>query len=92
MSKVVIKVRVLPESVDTDLNKLVEDIKRAVRGLAEISSHRREPIAFGLNALLIDFIVEDREGVSYELESTLQSVNGVSQFDVLGVSRLSTKL
>lgn len=49
-----------------------------------------EPIAFGLNALIIDFGIEDKEGGTDPLEMALLATKGISQVDVMGVSKSST--
>ncbi len=92
MTKVLVRIRILPESVDTDLDELSSAIEAAIGDLATILRKRMEPIAFGLNALIVDFALEEGEGGTYELESRLSEVEGVSQFDILGVSRLRTGL
>jgi len=79
---VAVTVRVMPEGPEVDLTEL----ERRVRGLAEVVSVRREPIAFGLEALLLVALVPDAEGGTEPLERALQELPGVGSVQVLGIT------
>jgi len=88
MAKVAVLLRVLPEGVEVPLEELAERIKGALPGEYEIVSKGEEPIAFGLKALLLKVLMpEEKEGGTSELEEIVGEVEGVSQVEVVMVSR-----
>jgi elongation factor 1-beta len=83
MAKVVMKLKVMPESLETDLEKIKEEIKTK----AEIHEISEEPIAFGLKAILITVIwPEDKNPDT--LESSIKEIRGVNSVEVFDVRRL----
>ncbi|MCC6039535.1 MAG: elongation factor 1-beta [Thermofilaceae archaeon] len=90
MSQVAILVRVLPEDAEIKAEELYRSIASALPDKYKIARYEVEPIAFGLEALLLLVLApENIEGGTEELEQTLMSVKGVGQVDVLRVSRMS---
>jgi elongation factor 1-beta len=53
----------------------------------QVRNSTKEPIAFGLNALIVDFFLEDKEGQMDELEGTLKNTDGVSEIEIITLSR-----
>jgi elongation factor 1-beta len=47
-----------------------------------------QPIAFGLKALLITVIVEDREGGTEALEASLSVIEEVESIQVVAITRM----
>ena len=92
MTKLIARVKILPASIDVDLDELAEKVEEKVSTVAELHSYYTEPIAFGLSALIADFLLEEKEGGTEPLEEALKSVEGVGEVDVIAVSRMSTKL
>ncbi len=90
MARVVAVVKILPESEETRPEEVVEAIKRSLPSdVYEVLKYRSEPIAFGIEAIYVWIAMpESLEGGTYDLEERLSSVPGVSQFDVVMVSRL----
>lgn len=92
MASLMVRVKVLPNDVETKPETILEQIKKSTKDVAIVVRHKVEPVAFGLNALVIDFGIEDKEGGTDPLETALMSTEGISQVDVMGVSRSSTSL
>ncbi len=90
MADLVVRVKVLPEDISVKPEDTLEAVKASTKEVATVIRYRVEPIAFGLNALIVDFGIEDKEGGTDPLETALMSTKGVSQVDVLGVSKSST--
>ncbi|WP_442786680.1 elongation factor 1-beta [Infirmifilum sp. NZ] len=90
MAKVAILVRILPEDAEIKPEDLYQRISQKLPEKYQIAQYQSEPIAFGLEALrMVILMPEDVEGGTEEIESILSGVPGVSQVDVLSVSRIS---
>lgn len=83
MSRVIITFRVMPTGTEIDLNKLEQEIK------TKINPQRieREPIAFGLVALNVTVLIEDKEGLLEATESKLREISDVSEVEVTEITR-----
>lgn len=88
MAKVMAVVRVMPEDVDVDLERLKEDIRRSLP--AEVSLERAvtEDVAFGIKALKLYLLLPEEEGGTSKVEEAIAGVRGVGQVDVELVTRV----
>ena len=83
-----IKIKIMPESLDSNL----EEIKKKAKAIVEEKGgknreYEEEPIAFGLKAVIAFFeLSEDIE--SGEIEEALNSLEGVSSAQVIDMRRL----
>jgi len=88
MGDVAAKIKVMPESVDTDLKELKEKLKAAIPTGAELYGDIvEEPIAFGLKALIVTLIVNDQEGGTEVVEEAFAKVPGTENVQVIDVNR-----
>ncbi len=87
MAKLVARIKILPEDIDTDLEQLKERIRDRLPANMSIKTTRIEPIAFGLNSLLVDFSMDEKEGEMDKLEDIVKSINGVSEIQIVNISR-----
>ncbi|MDI6826095.1 MAG: elongation factor 1-beta [Candidatus Aenigmarchaeota archaeon] len=80
---VIITFRIMPESVETDLDLLEKLIKK------EIKPQRMErvPIAFGLNSINIVKLVEEKEGEMDRITEKIKKIKGVKEVEVIGLTR-----
>ncbi len=88
MGEVAIQVKVMPDTPEVDLKKLSDRITSVVSDNGRIYACEVQPIAFGLKALLITFIVEDKEGGSEALEEAIANVDDVESVQVVAVTRM----
>ncbi|UCG69000.1 MAG: elongation factor 1-beta [Thermoplasmata archaeon] len=88
MGEVAITYRIMPESTDIDLRELGDKVKDASKDIAKIQGMQEKPIAFGLTALLIRVIIEDKEGGPEEIENALTGISGVQTVEVMDMTRL----
>jgi len=83
MGSVIVTFKIMPESVDTDLDKIEQELK------STIDPQRMEivPIAFGLNSIRIVKLVEEKEGEMDRITKEIQEIDGVREVEVVGVTR-----
>ena len=92
MSKLVVRVKVLPSDAETNLDSVSKSLSETIPSGMELSAVTKEPVAFGLFSLIIDFILDDSEGQMDKLEDFLGRTEGVGQFEVVTMSRRSVQI
>ncbi|WP_405270532.1 elongation factor 1-beta [Methanobrevibacter sp.] len=88
MGEVLTTMKIMPDSPDIDLETIKSTIESSMPEGARIHEISEEPIAFGLVAVILQFITEDGEGGSEAVEEMVQAIDGVASFEVTGVGRL----
>ncbi len=92
MARLIARIKILPAEAETDLAAVVESLKRSIPEGMEIKAHAKEPIAFGLNAIVGDFMLDDAEGQMDKLEEAIKGITGVGEIEVMNISRASVKM
>jgi len=88
MAEVIVTLKIMPENPEVDFNKVEEKVKELVSGFGgEVGKVEIEPIAFGLNALKIIFIMDESKGSTESLEKDVSEVEGVMGVEVVDVRR-----
>ncbi len=87
MAKVIARVKILPKEITTE----PDTILKGINGF-KLIKYQVEPIAFGLNAIIADFELDDAEGGTDPLEQALLTNKMISEIEVIGVSNARTKL
>lgn len=83
-----IQFKVMPENLETNLDKLKEQIKSKIESFNSgvFNEAKEEPIAFGLKALIITFALSEDEEVDL-VENALKEIEGVSSIELIDYRR-----
>ena len=92
MSRLVARIKILPADSETDVEKLINNLKTSIPNGMELKAHAKEPIAFGLNAIIGDFLLDDAEGEMEKLEESLKQTEGAGEIQIITISRQSVKM
>jgi len=88
MANLLVRIKILPKEADIKPQDIVDDIKKLSPNI-EIRSTKEDPIAFGLVALIADFITDDTGGAMEQIEESIKKSSMVGEFEVMGASRIS---
>lgn len=88
MPNLLVRVKIMPKEAEIKPDQIKHDILRLNPKL-QIRNSKEEPIAFGLVALIADFVTDDEAGAMDEIEKSIRASEMVGEFDVLGTSRIS---
>ena len=88
MANVLLTLKIMPESTETNLRNLEESVREKVKEFgAEVVMVKNEPVAFGLVALMVTIIMDESKGMSDEMEDKIGNVDGVMSVSVVDVRR-----
>lgn len=92
VTSLIVKLRILPTDAGLKSKEVYESFKNKMPTGMVVKNLAEEPIAFGLEASILDIQLEEKDGALEALEEAVRSSSLVSQVDVVGVSRGSAKL
>ena len=88
MGEVIVGLKVMPESPETNMEKLKNDIKNAIPKVVRLRGMSEKYIAFGLKAIDVTVTMPDSAGGSENVENALSKIPGVSSVEVTGTDLL----
>jgi len=88
MARVIITLKIMPDSTDVDMDNLLERVKGAIPEGTDVRANEVIPVAFGLNALRMNVAREESMGGTDDIEAAISALDGVAQVEVEMVSRM----
>jgi elongation factor 1-beta len=92
MGSYLVRVKVMPSGPEIPWKDLLESVKGALGTEMVVKGSTEDPIAFGLYALIIDIIAPEEEGMVDKVEDAVAKAPLVTQSELMGVSRMSSRL
>lgn len=89
MPRLTLRAKILPTGTEIDLDSVAKKIGATLKDGITLGKYTKEPLAFGLYFISAEFSLDDKEGQMDSLENSVRNVEGVGEFEVLGVSRAS---
>ena len=87
MGTALVTIKIMPESPNSDLEAIQEKAKQIVEEKGgEKTITKTEPIAFGLNAIILNFALDESKSID-EIENPLKEVPEVSSAEVIDFRR-----
>lgn len=89
MANVVVTLKIMPQGTDVDLSGVEAEAKKEIVNFCNAVEFKTQivPIAFGLKALNIFFVMDESKGSTEELEKKVSQINGVESVEVTDVRR-----
>lgn len=88
MGEVGLQYRVLPEGVEVDLEDLRKRIQSALPTGAALRASETKPLAFGLKALHVLVVLDDKKGGAEQVEEAIAKVPGVQSVEIVQMGLL----
>jgi elongation factor 1-beta len=89
MVRLSLRAKILPADSESNLDEIAKKIGTTLKDGITLAKYTKEPLVFGLYFINAEFSLEDKEGQMDSLENAIRSIEGVGEFEVLGISRTS---
>lgn len=87
MGNSAVKFKIMPESLDTDLESVKEIVQSTIKSMGGVfDSFEEEPIAFGLKALVVSLAYPESQEID-ELGNAFNEIEGVSSCEMIDYRR-----
>lgn len=87
MADVVVTVKIMPVSPEIDLEALKVKATEIINKYGEVGKDEIEPIAFGLSALKLIFVMSEDKGSTEPIENELAELEGVNSAEMIDIRR-----
>ena len=89
MADVVVTLRIMPQGTEINLAEIESKAKKEIVDFCNSKEFKTniEPIAFGLKALNIFFVMDESKGSTEALENKISRIDGVESVEVTDVRR-----
>jgi elongation factor 1-beta len=87
MANVIVTMRIMPESPEVSFSWLTQQAEPMIQAYGTVMKSEKQPIAFGLSALIFTFIMNESKGDTEKLEKQIAGIKGVIHVEVTDVRR-----
>jgi len=88
MGITLIKIKIMPNSPDVNLNEIKDEAKKVIeKNKARRIVFEEQPIAFGLKAIIASFEQDESDGELEPIENSLRNLRDVSSVEVVDMRR-----
>ena len=89
MAKAVITLKIMPESPDINLQEIEKKALDEINNFAGKTETKieQEPVAFGLKALKIIFVMDEKQGSPDPVAEKIAQIEGVNSAEIVDVRR-----
>ena len=89
MALVVVTLKIMPESPDSNLDDIEAQAKTKIQDFSQSQEMKteQEPIAFGLKAVKITFVMDESIGSTEPLEEQIKNISGINSVETIDVRR-----
>ncbi|MBW2977985.1 elongation factor 1-beta [Candidatus Woesearchaeota archaeon] len=88
MATIIVTFKIMPDSPEIDLDKLKSAAQKKIEDFGgEVGKVEEQPVAFGLKALNIFFVMDEKKGSTEVLEDQIADIEGVKSIEVTDIRR-----
>ena len=88
MAQAIVTLKIMPKTPEVDLKEIEASATREVETFGgQVGKIEQEPIAFGLKAVKIFFVMDESKGSTEELETAIAQLPGIQSVQVTDVRR-----
>ena len=88
MATVFCTLKIMPASVDVSLKEIEGKAKEKIKNFGgDVAAVEIEPIAFGLNAVMISFFVDEKKGSPDPVADEIAEMEGIASATIVDVRR-----
>ncbi len=92
MADVIVTLQIMPESPDVNLELIKQEAINYVFSFAKLQNKEQinvkiEPVAFGLNSIILMFFMPESIGSTEPLEAQIKTIKGVNSAETTDVRR-----
>ena len=88
MAQIIVTMKIMPEDPEVDLTKVKEEAEKMINLFGgKVGKADEEPIAFGLKAVVLMFVMNESIGSTDSLEDQVRNLDGVNSVEITDVRR-----
>lgn len=79
-------IEIMPKTAETDMRKLVAEIKKTVKQHGAFVKHKLQPVGFGISKIVLQASIDDDEKAFEKLKKAVLNVSGVKRIQVIDIT------